>query len=216
MSSIVQHLIPESQTPDSLVTVSEETSIQDVLERMIEFEFSQLPVVDQDFKLKGLITSDSIFSAVSYFQITLDKIKVSHATFKPKTCRPDDDLSELLNGLKSPEFPEITRISFSFSRKSRFRIELYIDLGEQHRNKLISDTLQSHKLEIEDKLGESLSWERLGDKRASRVALYHENASITDPPEKLMRLQDWAVKMTVRFYKAIAPRLHEAINLSQD
>ena len=100
MASIVQHLIPESQTPESLVTATEEMSIQDALEQMIEYDFSQLPVVDKEFKLKGLITSDSILRAVSYFKSTLDKIKVSHATFNAKTCRPDDDLSELLNGLR--------------------------------------------------------------------------------------------------------------------
>ena len=100
MASIVQHLIPESQTLESLVTATEEMSIQDALEQMIEYDFSQLPVVDKEFKLKGLITSDSILRAVSYFKSTLDKIKVSHATFNAKTCRPDDDLSELLNGLR--------------------------------------------------------------------------------------------------------------------
>lgn len=100
MASIVQHLIPESQTPETLVTASEEMSLQDALERMIEYDFSQLPVVDNEFKLKGLVTSDSILKTVSYFKNTLEKIAVSHAAFKPKTCRPDDDLSELLNGLR--------------------------------------------------------------------------------------------------------------------
>lgn len=100
MASIVQYLIPESQTLESLITVTEEVSIQDALELMIEHDFSQLPVVDKDFKLKGIITSDSILRAASYFKSTLDKIKVSHASINVKTCRPDDDLSELLNGLR--------------------------------------------------------------------------------------------------------------------
>jgi len=98
MASIVQNLMPESQ---SLVIASEEMAIRDALELMIEHDFSQLPVVDDDFKLKGLITSDSILRAVSYFKSTLDKIKVSHATVKMKTCRVDDDLSDLLDGLKN-------------------------------------------------------------------------------------------------------------------
>jgi len=100
LAPIVKQLIPESQTSESLVTATEEMSIQDALELMIEHDFSQLPVIDKDFKLKGLITSDSILGAVSYFKSTLDKIKVSHATFNAKTCRPDDELSELLNGLR--------------------------------------------------------------------------------------------------------------------
>ena len=584
MASIVQHLIPESQTPESLVTATEEMSIQDALEQMIEYDFSQLPVVDKEFKLKGLITSDSILRAVSYFKSTLDKIKVSHATFNAKTCRPDDDLSELLNGLRdasaisivdkagkliaivtsydtaeyyrqraedimlaediettlrdyietayrntegdvendalgkaignitpsdkdfknkykqalcsylgrsgqippspdqkliddtfmqhlhepikvkssedltlseyiqlfknlwdkykaafnhlewesidnllgeirqtrnaiahfrevtsnqrkqlrfcaslldrhrpafeevtlpnelittviednqlssdnseatpqpierieaeftpideelgpnesryaplaiwlqgqvregnekisltfeqiekiiddklppsarqhrnwwandsvghtqsqqwldvswrvssvniaeervvfslmgdrqsayisffndlqsklrgidglavkpamnlqgrswlsveitSAEFPETTWLNFSFARKSRFRIELYVDTGDQSRNKRIFDTLCNYKTEIEAKLGEPLGWERLDSRRASRIALYHKKASITNPPEELAKLQDWAIRMMAQFYWAITPYLHETIHSSQ-
>jgi CBS domain-containing protein len=100
MTSIVQQLIPESQSKDTLITVTEEMLVQEALERMIEHDFSQLPVVDKDFKLKGLITSDSILRTASYFKTTFDKIAVSHAAFNAKTCRPDDDLSDLLNGLK--------------------------------------------------------------------------------------------------------------------
>jgi CBS domain-containing protein len=97
MASIVKNLMPESQT---LVAAREEMTIQDALELMVEHDFSQLPVIDDDFKLKGLITSDSILRTVSYFKSTLDKIKVSHAIDIVKTCREDDELSELLNGLK--------------------------------------------------------------------------------------------------------------------
>lgn len=100
MASIVQHLIPESQTPETLVTATEEMTLQDALDRMIEHDYSQLPVVDKDFKLKGLVTSDSILKTISYFRSSLDKVAVSHAAFKSKTCRPDDELSELLNGLR--------------------------------------------------------------------------------------------------------------------
>ena len=58
-----QQLIPESQNPNTLSTVAESTSVQEALSLMIEHDFSQLPVVDEDFKLKGLITSDSILKA---------------------------------------------------------------------------------------------------------------------------------------------------------
>lgn len=101
MASTVQDLIPKSQSPKTLVTATAEMTVQDVLKDMIKHDFSQLPVVDNDFKLKGLITSDSILRAVSQFKSTLDKIKVSHIPpSKVKACRPDDDLSDLLNGLR--------------------------------------------------------------------------------------------------------------------
>jgi CBS domain-containing protein len=53
MTSIVQQLIPESQSKDTLITVTEEMLVQEALERMIEHDFSQLPVVDKDFKLRA-------------------------------------------------------------------------------------------------------------------------------------------------------------------
>ncbi|MBD1850004.1 DUF4268 domain-containing protein [Leptolyngbya sp. FACHB-711] len=109
----------------------------------------------------------------------------------------------------SAELPKPSYINFSFARRSRFRIEHYIDTGEQYRNKQIFDALYNYKEEIETKLGERLSWERLDSRRACRVALYRDEASIADPPEQLAKLQDWTVRMTVRFYKAVIPYLQK-------
>ncbi len=92
-----QQLIPESQTPSTLSTVTELRSVQDALSLMIEHDFSQLPVVDDNFKLKGLITSDSILKASSYLKCEIGKIKVSHAMLNTKTCRDDDDITEVLS-----------------------------------------------------------------------------------------------------------------------
>lgn len=64
---------------------------------MIEHDFSQLPVIDDNFKLKGLITSDSILKASSYLKCKLEKIRVSHAMLNTKTCRDDDDITEVLS-----------------------------------------------------------------------------------------------------------------------
>ena len=97
MPFIIQHLIPETQ---NLATVTEDDSAQLALSLMIEHDFSQLPVTNGRQKLKGMITSDSILRAVSYFKVTLEKLKVSHATVKTKAYRIDDELSELLKGLR--------------------------------------------------------------------------------------------------------------------
>lgn len=101
----------------------------------------------------------------------------------------------------SAEHPEKTWLNFVFARRSRFRLELYIDFGERERNKDVFDKLHTYKAEIESKLGEHLSWERLESRRASPVALYHENVSITNESEALMHLQNWAAKMLPQFYR---------------
>ncbi|MFG6097362.1 DUF4268 domain-containing protein [Leptothoe sp. ISB3NOV94-8A] len=97
MPFIIQNLIPETQ---NLITITESDSGQLALSLMIEHDFSQLPVIDTSNTLKGMITSDSILRAVSYFKITPENLKVSHATHKVKACRIDDDLSELLKELR--------------------------------------------------------------------------------------------------------------------
>lgn len=71
-------------------------------------------------------------------------------------------------------FPSgISGITYSAALRSgnRFSIELYIDTGNKEKNKDKFDDLEKHKIDIEDKLGE-LSWERLDDKKACRIATY--------------------------------------------
>lgn len=69
------------------------------------------------------------------------------------------------------EKPYPVFLIFAFTRQRRFRVELYIDTGDGDRNKRIFDHLHKNRDEIEAALGERVSWERLDDKRASRVAL---------------------------------------------
>jgi hypothetical protein len=98
--------------------------------------------------------------------------------------------------------PQKSNINLSFSLKRRFRIELYIDTGDEDLNKKLFDELHIDNGKIEKELGEKLSWERLDHRRASRVALYTDGF-ILDNPKDLENLQDWIVKMISPFYKTI-------------
>ena len=59
-------------------------------------------------------------------------------------------------------------------------IELYIDAGKNLKelNKKCFDQLIKYKEQIENKFGDSLSWERLDLKRASRVAYKFPNRGL--------------------------------------
>jgi CBS domain-containing protein len=105
--------------------------------------------------------------------------------------------------------PRVASLGFSFARKKRFRVELYIDTGNEQNNKSIFDGLFAQKDTIETELGEPLSWERLddGNTRASRIALYHVG-SITNE-DSLVGLKEWAVEAMLKFYRIIEPRLSE-------
>ena len=63
---------------------------------------------------------------------------------------------------------------------------------------------------IENKIGGPLGWERLGDKRASRVALYN-SGNIEEDKQKLEELKDWTIKLLPVFYNAIIPELNDAL-----
>ena len=55
--------------------------------------------------------------------------------------------------------------------QTQTRVELYIDFWEQEKNKAMFDHLFGQRQEIEAVLGRPLEWERLDNKRASRVSL---------------------------------------------
>jgi hypothetical protein len=94
----------------------------------------------------------------------------------------------------------------SFARRQRLRVELYISTGDRDRNKRIFDQLRSHSGAIEQVVGEPLSWERLDDRNACRVALYREGQPDNDPVE-LHALQVWAVDALNRLAAGIREHL---------
>jgi len=84
------------------------------------------------------------------------------------------------------------------------QIELYIDRGKdsQDENKKIFDELQSHKDEIEKEFGNKLKWERLDDRRASRINKRFDYAGLNDE-EKWDKLQDDMVDGMIRLEKSL-------------
>lgn len=104
---------------------------------------------------------------------------------------------------------QLAVFGYSFSRDQRFRVELYIDTGDQIKNKQIFDLLKQQQAEIEIDTGQ-ISWERLDEKKASRIAQYH-SGQITDKPEELSKLCNWGVEAMIRFNKGITERVEKAI-----
>ncbi|MGB3292353.1 MAG: DUF4268 domain-containing protein, partial [Phormidesmis sp.] len=107
-------------------------------------------------------------------------------------------------------------VIFTFARRSRFRIESYINERERSQNKQIFDRLQSQKTEIEAEFGAPLAWERLNHRHGSRIAYYRPDSAITDDAEKLKKIQEWAIETLPKFYAVLSDRFitaqKEAIN----
>jgi CBS domain-containing protein len=101
-------------------------------------------------------------------------------------------------------------ISFAwvFGGNNRFRTELYIDTGVENINKEIFDRLYKQKSEIENQLGTKLIWERLDNKRASRISVGIP-ANINDDPERLNKVKIWAIDNMIKFIDVFRPRIEE-------
>ena len=98
MPFTVQQLIEEHQEP---IRVSPNATAQQAFELMVEHDFSQLPVIDENNKPLGIVTGDSILRALNNFGVSLTELQVSHAIVKVRQYRPDDDLFDLLEDLKN-------------------------------------------------------------------------------------------------------------------
>jgi len=95
-----------------------------------------------------------------------------------------------------------------FSREGP-RAELYLDYGEKDRTKAVFDALAARKDEIEQQVGDDLSWERLDERQASRVALY-TNGSADLEGADLDALLDRLVDMLLRLRSVLPPFVAEA------
>jgi hypothetical protein len=80
---------------------------------------------------------------------------------------------------------------------NRLSCEVYIDSGNKEKNKQRFDSVLAYKDEIEDKLGK-LSWERLDNKTASRIACYID---FTNDEEML----SWAINKLKEFKETFKP-----------
>jgi CBS domain-containing protein len=97
MPFTVQDLIVDRPEP---ITVSRDESAENALRLMIEFDYSQLPVIDREGKADGMITSDSIIRALNHFDLTIKEMRVFHAMSDVLTYGPEEDLFGLLDDLK--------------------------------------------------------------------------------------------------------------------
>ena len=91
--------------------------------------------------------------------------------------------------------------------KYRLRAEAYIDGGDADANKNTFDALHENKQQIEHAVGESLDWERLDGRRASRISLYFP-AEIRISNEQLWsEARVWLVQAMGKMRSAFNPAL---------
>ena len=95
-----------------------------------------------------------------------------------------------------------------FPSGGKARVFVYIDNEDRDWNKRLFDRLHELKDAIEADLGEALEWERLDERRASRIAVVRQGA-IDNDEETLEEIREWMVGRLLKFKKVFGPRLDE-------
>jgi hypothetical protein len=90
----------------------------------------------------------------------------------------------------------------SVALDGRLRIEAYVDSGIAYVNKKLFDELQADASVWEAKVGQPLSWDRLDDKRACRIAAYRPIVDLSDAAERAS-LKAWAVATILGLYDSM-------------
>lgn len=101
-------------------------------------------------------------------------------------------------------------LNFNYSVKQHEgKAELYIDRGahEAEAAKRIFDRLYSQKEQIESLFGSSLSWERLDDRRACRIAYTTTAGGWRSDEAKWPEIHDAMIDGMVRLEQAVRPHL---------
>jgi len=143
---------------------------------------------------------------INFFGILLDELK-KKADFPIRDSSPDGTSWVVI---QTAPLKEKAHGSFvmAFSRLKRFRVEVYLDFGDQAANKAVFDILYAQKAVLEAQTG-PMSWERLDDRRASRIAIYCSGhiAELKTHPD----IRKWAVPTMIKFYNALAEPVSQAI-----
>src|SRR5574341_73098 len=95
-------------------------------------------------------------------------------------------------------------------REHESSVELYIDRGKEgdKENKFIFDTLHEKKSEIEKIFGDVLEWERLDNKRASRIRKTINKGGWKDD-DKWAAVNEATVDAMIRLEKALRPHVQK-------
>jgi CBS domain-containing protein len=143
---------------------------------------------------------------IAFFSKLLDELR-KDKEFPCKEVSPDG-VSWIIVQSIPKSGRAIGSFAFAFSRGKRMRVELYLDLYDQIKTKAVFDELHEQKERLEDQLG-PIEWERLDDRRASRLAIYHDGYILNESNHS--ELIKWASKTMARFYAVLAGPAEETI-----
>jgi hypothetical protein len=145
--------------------------------------------------------SDRASAFRAYFQELIDDLRVKHRFTGARVGQPQNWYS-FASGFSGVTY------GHAFAQGGRARVELYIDRGDGAVNKAMFDWLHERREMIEGAVGEALEWERMDDRRASRIALYRPG-TIDQGKDALASIHQWAIERLLKFRGAVHPLIAE-------
>ena len=138
-----------------------------------------------------------------FFQRLIDRLREEYAFTGARKGQPNSFyfFSSGFNGIK---------YGASFVQGNRARVELYLDRQKEF-NESLFDELAAERESIQAEFGQDLSWDRLDDGQASRIAL-NRDGSIVNDPETLEAIQEWMIDRLLKFKAVFTPKLDELVN----
>lgn len=134
-----------------------------------------------------------------FFQKLIDELRDQHHFTRARAAQPQN-WYQFTSGVAGIYY------AACFGQGGKARVELYIDQGDAETNKRLFDALAADCQDIEREFGKPLTWERLDDRRASRIALYRAG-SIDDDEETLSVIRAWMIEQLLGLRKALSARL---------
>ena len=150
---------------------------------------------------RKVIVSGEISPRNKRYQEFFDKLRSNILSVQPN-CTHAKALPQSWWGLG------IGRSGFSlascFTADSKFRVEIYIDVGEKEYNEIAFTALKESRGAIEGKIGKELVWDPLPDSRACRIYLAIDG-TIDDDEQKLTEIIEWAAPLVINFREVFSP-----------
>ena len=140
-----------------------------------------------------------------FFQTLIDELRTKHHFTNARAGQPQNWYSFASDNSR------IYKYGASFASGDRVRAEIYFDCGDKAKNEQLFDCLRSQEKAIESDFGSVLSWERLDERRACRVAAYHDG-SIDANSEQLAEIREWAINCLLKFKSVFPSRIEQCLS----
>lgn len=138
-----------------------------------------------------------------YYQPLIDELREKHKFTGARVAQPQNwyAFSSGVSGIY---------VSAVFAGNDTARVELYIDLRDFETNKALFDWLHGQKDTIEKECGFPLQWERLDERRASRITV-NRSGSIESSAEELEQIHKWQIERLLIFKKVFGPLVRTGV-----